>query len=120
MFAVLAIRHHEGLDPNGHDARDWDALNKQVSSLCDRYAGELGETAYAVFNAITDLASRPLANRFVCRERHSLQRLAGSWVSDFGGECRGWGFDVVAYLDRLKTGGDSDAAGRNAAGPSRN
>ena len=63
-----------------------DSLSTHVRASCERYAAKLGENAYAVFNAITDFSSHPPANRSVCRERHSLQRLAGSWRSDFSRE----------------------------------
>ena len=72
-----------------------------MRGLCDRYAGELGENAYAVFNAITDFSSHPPGNRFVCRERHSLQRLAGSWLSSFSQECQRPDFKIDEHLARL-------------------
>jgi len=62
LFAVLALPQPEAIEPDSRDARDWGALNKHVSSLCDRYVGELGENAYAAFNAVTNFASHPLAN----------------------------------------------------------
>jgi hypothetical protein len=56
-----------------------------------------------VLNVITDFASRPPANRYVQRERHSLQRLAGTWVSAFARRCRQPAFDLTAYLAELTT-----------------
>jgi len=58
-----------------------------------------GENAYAVFNAITDFASHPPENRCVHRERHSFQRLAGSWLVDFSRICTNPGFDLKKYIE---------------------
>lgn len=51
---VLAIYPPNPLEPNTREADDWDALSAHVGDLCDRYASDLGENAYAVFNAVTD------------------------------------------------------------------
>jgi len=110
LFAVLALPQPEGLEPDSRDARDWETLNKHVSGLCDQYAGELGQTAYAVFNAITDFASHPLTNRFVCRERHNLQRRAGVWLSTFVRQCRESDFSLARYLEEGKAGELSQVA----------
>ena len=74
-----------------------DTLSHAVRAL----ARELGENAYAVLNVITEFASSPPSNRFVQRERHSLQRLAGSWLSAFAQRCRQPAFDLAAYLAEL-------------------
>jgi hypothetical protein len=110
LSAVLALPRPEGLEPDSLAARDWGALSQHVSSLCDRYAGELGQNAYAVFNAITDFASHPLANRFVCRERHSLQRRAGAWLSTFVRQCREPDFSLAKYLEDGAAGERSSPA----------
>jgi len=99
LFAVLSIRRPDSLKPASREAEEWDSLRTHAGSLCNRYADELGENAYAVFNVVTDFASHPPANRFVGRERHSLQRLAGSWVSEFSEECRKPGFRLDEYLN---------------------
>ena len=49
---------------------DWSALNRHLNALCDHYFMELGDNAYAAFNAITDFASNPPENCCVLRERH--------------------------------------------------
>ncbi len=67
----------------------------------NKYSTELGDNAYTVFNAITEFASHPPVNRFVRRERDSLQRLAGGWVSDFSQQCRRSGFNLALYLSNL-------------------
>ncbi len=72
-----------------------------LAALCERYALELGENAYAVLNVITEFASQPPASRYVQRERHSLQRLAGSWLSTFSHRCRHPSFDLTAYLAEM-------------------
>lgn len=73
-----------------------------MGGLSDRYIAEFGENAYAVFNAATDFASHPPANRFVCRERHSLQRLAGRWLSEFSEECQAKGAGAEAIGPKVK------------------
>ena len=79
----------------------WQRLDAHISELCRRYASELGDNAYAVLNAATDFASRPLDNRHLHRDRHGLQRLAGTWLSTFGEECQRPGFAIDAYLARM-------------------
>ena len=44
------------------EAAEWESLTAHMAALCERYARELGENAYAVFNVITEFASRPPAN----------------------------------------------------------
>ena len=85
--------------------------------MCDRYAQELGENAYAVFNVITEFASQPPRNRCVYRERHSLQRLAGAWLTDFSRESRKPDFDLGTHIENLtKNNGSASAeAGRGPA-----
>jgi hypothetical protein len=75
-----------------------------------RYAGELGATAYAVLNTITDFASQPPENRCIRRDRNALQRLAGVWLSNFSVECKKPGFDVTKYTDRLSAGATAESA----------
>lgn len=79
---------------------DWTDLVAQLAEMSDRYAASLGETAYAVLNAITEFASNPVRNRCVHRDRDSLQRLAGSWLSAIAHECRNPDFRVRDYVTR--------------------
>jgi hypothetical protein len=99
--AVLAIRAPERLKPKSREAADWETLNAHMAASCDRHARELGENAYAVLNVITEFASHPPANRHVHRERNSLQRLAGTWLSNFAQRCRLPEFNLGAYLAEL-------------------
>jgi hypothetical protein len=101
--SVLGLRSHDPFSPNTRDNDDWDALSTHIANLCSRYAAELGENAYAIFNAVTEFASNPPAHRLVCRERHSFQRSAGEWVSSFSKECAQSTFNLAAYLSRLST-----------------
>jgi hypothetical protein len=70
--------------------------------MSDRYAGELGENAYAAFNAVTEFASHPPENRCVHRDRHSFQRLAGTWLTSFNDACRKPGFSITGHLEHLE------------------
>ncbi len=98
---VLALRPPQRLKPDIREADDWKILGGHLNEMSDRYAGELGENAYAAFNAITEFASHPPENRCVHRDRHSLQRLAGSWLTSFSAECRKPGFLIESYLTEL-------------------
>ena len=101
LCGVLKIRKPKKMRPQSPIANDWEALSKGIGVLCDRYAEELGENAYAVFNAMTEFASHPPQNRCVYRERHSFQRLAGDWLSKFSQECRKPDFKLSIYLEKL-------------------
>ncbi len=98
---VLSLRPPQPLKPDTREADDWKTLGGHLDEMTDRYAGELGENAYAAFNAITEFASHPPENRCVHRDRHSLQRLAGSWLTSFSTECRKPGFRLDGYLVEL-------------------
>ena len=81
----------------------WRTLEHVLDMIIDRYT-QSGETAYALLNAITDLATRPptkeqVGYSFVRRERHSLQVLAGRWVAGFSRSLRQPGFDLVGYIE---------------------
>ncbi len=104
FFHVIPIPRPQHLDPDSSKGKQWKDLDTRLGELCDRYAHDLGENAYAVFNAITDFASHPPANRIVGRERHSLQRLAGTWLTEFSQECRKPGFRLDHYLSKMEEG----------------
>lgn len=98
---VLCLRQPEPFKPDSREAEDWQKLTVHLGEMSDRYAGDLGENAYAAFNAITEFASHPPTNRCVHRDRHGLQRLAGVWLSTFSQECRKPDFTVAGHLHEL-------------------
>jgi hypothetical protein len=102
LRSVLMIRRLKSTRPSTREAEDWTTLNDYISLVCSRYASELGETAYAVLNAVTDFASHPLDNRHVHRDSHGHQRLAGSWLTTFGEECQQPGFAIDRYLAKIE------------------
>lgn len=73
---VLLLRPPQPERLDTREAADWQALGSHLTEMSNRYAGELGDNAYATFNAITEFASHPPVNRCVHRDRNSLQRLA--------------------------------------------
>lgn len=101
MRGVLSLRPPVPFKPQTRESEEWGALEAHLGELSGRYARELGENAYAIFNAVTEFASHPPANRCVHRDRNSLQRLAGSWLNDFSQQCRQPSFSVVKYLEEL-------------------
>lgn len=104
VFAVLLLREPGNAKPDSKEAEAWAALRGHLKRMCDRYADELGENAYAAFNVITDFASHPPDNRCVYRDRHSFQRLAGEWLNQFNRECRKPDFDLGKHIDEIKKG----------------
>ena len=100
LHGVLQLREPKKVLPFSK-VRDWEVLTKHITTKCDGYADELGENAYAVFNAITDFASHPPENRCIHRDRNSFQRLAGDWLSKFSHECSQSNFSLSDYLVKL-------------------
>jgi hypothetical protein len=101
LFGVLHIRKPQNIGPESQKAKDWDALEKGIDYLCDKYADELRENAYAAFNAMTEFASHPPQNKCLHRERHSFQRLVGNWVNNFTYELRQPGFSLPDYIEKI-------------------
>jgi hypothetical protein len=99
---ALMMRPLKETRPGTREAEDWRALDVHITERCNRYASELGETAYALLNTVTDLASHPPENRHLRRDRHSLQRLAGTWLTTFSNECRQRGFAIDRFIARMK------------------
>ena len=83
------------------EGAEWSGLLQHLEALSERYAREQGENAYAVLNAITELASHPPDNRHVRRDKHSFQRLAGEWSIAFSKQCRQSSFSIDTYLAEL-------------------
>lgn len=100
--SALMIRPPESTHPGTREADDWATLEAGLHDVCNRYAGELGHTAYAVLNAITDFASHPPENRHLRRDCHGLQRLAGSWLTTFTHESQQPGFAIDTYLAKME------------------
>lgn len=101
FYGVLKINEPKNRGQSASVANDWESLSKHISALCSAYKEDLGENAYAVFNAITEFASHPPQNLCVHRERHSFQKLAGEWISGFSRECRKPGFSISEYVERF-------------------
>jgi hypothetical protein len=116
---VLRIRPLKATRPKSAEAEDWEKVQAHLKALCNRYADELGDNGYAVLNAITDFASQPLESRHIQRDRHSLQRLAGLWLSDFSEKCRQPVFSLAEYLNALDDGAGSEAKRVGAGGRGR-
>ncbi len=82
----------------------WRRLEQILDRTSGRYLQQFGETAYALLNAITDLATRPptkaqVGYSFIRRERHRLQLLAGRWAAEFSRSLRWSGFDLDGYIN---------------------
>ena len=75
-----------------------------LASKLNEYIHELGENGYALFNAITDIASHAIeGNRyFRRRDVHAMQRLVGNWINSFQKELEQPDFDIDSYLEQLK------------------
>jgi hypothetical protein len=101
ICTVLLLRPPQGLNSEIREKDEWQKLGAHLSEMSDRYAGELGENAYAAFNAITEFASHPPENRSVHRDRHSLQRLAGTWLTSFNESCHKPDFSIASHLERF-------------------
>jgi hypothetical protein len=101
IYGVLQIKPPKSIEQGIPESEDWKQLGVHIKKMCTRYAGELGYNAYAAFNVITEFASHPPTNSCIHRERHSLQRLAGSWLASFYAASHKPGFSIHGYLEEL-------------------
>jgi len=104
LCGVLKVKSHAHIDrskSNNH-REDYDELISEFKTVLNGYIDELGSNAYALFNTITDIASRPPENRYFRRDVNSLQRTAGSWLNSFQGEIRKGNFKLDMYMQSLR------------------
>ena len=90
-------RDHDGADFNAFQ-RDWFRLDGYIDSLYTKYAEKMGDNAYSVLQAATELASHPIENLCLRKDKHTLQRLAGEWLVDFKNKCAEEEFSITDYL----------------------
>ncbi len=101
VLAVLCVNTPREADADTAIGDEWRELGQSISVMSRQYAAELGANAYAVFNCITELASRHRAHRCIHRDRHGLQRLAGAWLNRFNAECIHPEFSFDEHLKTL-------------------
>ena len=104
-ITVAVLRIQEPKRAAGKRYEDWYRLRSGVESLCSKYVDELDETAYALLNVITDIASKPREVGLMRRDLHSLQRMAGAWLAGFSNECSRRDFEAADYVAELVAGG---------------
>ena len=94
------------------DRGEYDTLLRILDCRLNKYIGELGENGYALFNAVTDIASHTIdKNRYFRRhEIHAMQRLAGNWINSFQKEIERPDFDIDSYLEQLKKSQNGSSA----------
>ncbi len=104
LTAVIGIPDSAALElePGSKDQVEYDRLQAHVSGLVSDYRANLGNNAFSLLNAITDLASNPPQNRFLRKDVNAMQRAAGSWLRDFTGKCVAPGFAVPRYITALR------------------
>ena len=90
---------------------EYDALLSILDCKLYKYIDELGENGYALFNAITDIASHTIDhNRYFRRDVNAMQRLAGNWIHSFQREIERSDFDIDSYLEKLKKSRNGSSA----------
>jgi hypothetical protein len=98
--------------PKPTDRRDQEALDADLEARVDAYRRELGENAYAAFNAMTDIAAHPPRSPRFRRDRPTLERRAGAWLRDFATVAAEPGFTIQGHLDQIERG----ASGHSRSG----
>jgi hypothetical protein len=88
-------------NPQPWEREEQGGLDADLESRLNGYFSELGENAYAAFNTMTDIASRPPQSPRFRRERSTLERRAGAWLRDFRTAASKPGFSIASHLDRL-------------------
>ena len=88
-------------NPKAWECEEQEKLDTDLETRLNGYSNELGENAYAAFNTMTDIASRPPKSPRFRRNRSTLERRAGGWLRDFRAASAKPGFSINAHLDHL-------------------
>ena len=89
----------------------YDSLLGILDCRLEKYIDQLGDNSYALFNAITDIASHAIErNRYLRHDMHRMQRLAGDWIFSFQREIESPAFDIDSYLEQLNRSRNGSSA----------
>lgn len=102
------VRQVTGWPQLQEDSKSWERdeqakLDTDLESRLSGYFQELGENAYAAFNTMTDIASRPPLSPCFRRDRPTLERRAGVWLRDFNASAARPGFSIAGHLSELQS-----------------
>jgi hypothetical protein len=89
-------------DPQPWERDEQAKLDADLESRLHGYFEEIGENAYAAFNTMTDIASRPPLSPRFRRDRPTLERRAGAWLRDLNVCAARPGFNVAGHLAELE------------------
>jgi hypothetical protein len=85
--------------PSQWENDEQEKLDADLEGRLSGYFQELGENAYAAFNTMTDIASRPPQSP---RFRPTLERRAGGWPQDSRMAISRPGFNIAGQLSESK------------------
>ncbi len=108
IHALFKIKDASEIDfsDKKEDVADYDSLLNEIDDRLARYINKMGESSYAIFNVITDIASHPIDSRYFRREMNSMQRLAGNWINSFQKEIEKQDFSIDNYIQLLEQSPD--------------
>ncbi len=106
--ATQLFRHVTGWPRLPEKPKPWERdeqarLDADLEIRLQGYFQELGENAYAAFNTMTDIASRPPQNPRFRRDRPTLERRAGAWLRDFNASAARPGSSIAKHLSELQS-----------------
>jgi hypothetical protein len=90
-------------DPQPWERDEQAKLDADLETRLHRYFEEIGANAYAAFNTMTDIASRPPQSPRFRRDRPTLERRAGAWLRDFNVSAARPGFSIARHLVELQS-----------------
>lgn len=108
IHALFKIKDASEIDfsDKKEDMADYKFLLNEIDKKLVKYIDKMGESSYAIFNVITDIASYPIDSRYFRREINSMQRLAGNWINSFQKEIEKQDFSIDNYIQLLKKSPD--------------
>ena len=80
------------------------ALSDDFSFRLDGYRKELGDNAYAVFNTLTDIATRPPDNQYFQKDRDTIEKRSGRWLKELARNSAALGFKLDEWISSWDPG----------------
>ena len=106
---LTLVRRVTGWPQPREDSKPWERdeqskLDADLETRISGYFEEIGENAYAMFNTMTDIASRPPQSPRFRGDRSTVERRAAARLRDLNASAALPGFNNVGHLSELATG----------------